>query len=71
MLSYKQEFLACESRLLEINTKSGGIMHTFASLDVVWHSLTTNSQMILYKIAKIYYLGKRSIEFFDLFRRAK
>lgn len=71
MRSYVQEILAGESKLLGLHEKSARLIHTKASLDVIWLSLTSNSQMILYKIAKIFYETKEPVEFFFLFRQAR
>lgn len=71
MFAYKEEILAGDSRLLRLNVKTSGHAHTHASLDVVWASLTFNSRMILYKMAKIFYATNEPLEFFNLYRQAR
>uniref|UniRef100_A0A0M3I2Q5 Origin recognition complex subunit 2 n=1 Tax=Ascaris lumbricoides TaxID=6252 RepID=A0A0M3I2Q5_ASCLU len=70
-LLWTQEILAGDSRLLRLNVKTSGHAHTHASLDVVWASLTFNSRMILYKMAKIFYATNEPLEFFNLYRQAR
>ncbi|VDM39230.1 unnamed protein product [Toxocara canis] len=71
MLAYREEILAGDSKLLGLNTKTSGRAHTQASLDAVWASLTFNSRMVLYKVARVFYSTKDPVEFFDLFRQAR
>ncbi|MFH4976381.1 hypothetical protein AB6A40_003090 [Gnathostoma spinigerum] len=68
MLTYSVELLASDSKLLGLSAKTAGTTHSVTSIDVVWQSLTTNSRMILYKLAKLFYSTRQPIEFFQLFR---
>ncbi|KAL3994180.1 Origin recognition complex subunit 2 family protein [Acanthocheilonema viteae] len=71
MQAYKAEVFAGYSKLLGLNPKGSGYMHTFASLDVVWMSLTNNSRSLLQLIANHYYRKKKPLEFFELFHLAR
>uniref|UniRef100_A0A0R3S4B7 Origin recognition complex subunit 2 n=1 Tax=Elaeophora elaphi TaxID=1147741 RepID=A0A0R3S4B7_9BILA len=71
MQAYKAEVFAGYSKLLGLNPKSSGCMHTFASLDVVWMSLTNNSRSLLQLITNHYYRKNKPLEFFELFRLAR
>ncbi|VDM19298.1 unnamed protein product [Wuchereria bancrofti] len=71
MQAYKAEVFAGYSKLLGLNPKGSGYMHTFASLDVVWMSLTNNSRSLLQLITNHYYRKKKPVEFFELFRLAR
>uniref|UniRef100_A0A1I7W3R6 Origin recognition complex subunit 2 n=2 Tax=Loa loa TaxID=7209 RepID=A0A1I7W3R6_LOALO len=71
MQAYKAEVFAGYSKLLGLNPKGSGYTHTFASLDVVWMSLTNNSRSLLQLITNHYYRKKKAVEFFELFRLAR
>ncbi|VDK86971.1 unnamed protein product [Litomosoides sigmodontis] len=71
MQAYKAEVFAGYSKLLGLNPKGSGYTHTFASLDVVWMSLTSNSRSLLQLITNHYYRKKEPLEFFELFRLAR
>lgn len=71
MQSYKAEVFANDSKLLGLNPKSAENQHSYASLDVVWMSLTSNSRSLLHLIAQCYYQRKKPIEFFELYRMAR
>lgn len=71
MQAYKTEVFAGYSKLLGLNPKGSGYMHTFASLDVVWMSLTNNSRSLLQLITSYYYRKKKPVEFFELFHLAR
>lgn len=71
MQAYKAEVFAGYSKLLGLNPKGSGYTHTFASLDVVWMSLTNNSRSLLQLITNHYYRKKEPLEFFELFRLAR
>ncbi|VDO43331.1 unnamed protein product [Onchocerca flexuosa] len=71
MQAYKTEVYAGCSKLLGLNPKGSGYMHTFSSLDVVWMSLTSNSRSLLHLITNYCYRKKKAVEFFELFRLAR
>ncbi|VDK66834.1 unnamed protein product [Onchocerca ochengi] len=71
MQAYKTEVYAGCSKLLGLNPKGSGYVHTFSSLDVVWMSLTSNSRSLLHLITNYYYRKKKPVEFFELFRLAR
>uniref|UniRef100_A0A915PTD6 Origin recognition complex subunit 2 n=1 Tax=Setaria digitata TaxID=48799 RepID=A0A915PTD6_9BILA len=71
MQAYKAEVYAGYSKLLGLNPKGSGYIHTFASLDVVWMSLTSNSRSLLRLITNYYYRRRKPLEFFELFRLAR
>ncbi|KAM3719812.1 Origin recognition complex subunit [Dirofilaria immitis] len=71
MQAYKTEVYAGYSKLLGLNLKDSRYMHTQASLDVVWMSLTNNSRSLLHLISNYYYRKKKPVEFFELYRLAR